>query len=220
MNINTINIVVDDRERNCGVIEALREFKEVMVDVKRIPVGDYVVDKKLVIERKSLRDFVLSIMQGRLFRQAMALKKSGMHPVLILEGTTKNIASFGLKRASIQGAIITVSVIMGVPLLRSRDSEETAKLIVMTSKQVNRSDSKGITRGGERPKDRKGMQLFVLQSLPRIGPVKAAQLIEKFGSIEAVMAANSEELASIYGIGDKIASDIRNILREDSADYF
>lgn len=220
MSNESIKIIADDRERNCGVIEALREFKEVMVEVKRIPVGDYVVDKKIVIERKSLRDFVLSIMQGRLFRQATALKKSGMHPILILEGTTKNIAAFGLKRESIQGAIIAVSVIIGVPLLRSKDSIETAKLIVMTAKQVNRSDSKGIPRGGNRPKDRKGMQMFVLQSLPHIGPVKAAQLIDRFGSIEAVMAANSEELSGIYGIGDKTASDIRNVLREDSADYF
>jgi DNA excision repair protein ERCC-4 len=219
MNQNNINITVDDRERNCGVIEALRDFEEVILDVRRIPVGDYVVDKKIVIERKSLRDFVLSIMQGRLFRQAMALKKSGMHPILILEGTTKNIASFGLKRESIQGAIITVSVIMGIPLLRSKDSGETAKLIIMTSKQVNRSDSRGISRGGCRPKDRRGMQLFILQSLPHVGPVKAAQLIERFGSIEAVMEANSEELASIYGIGEKSASDIRNILREDYDDY-
>ena len=219
MNQNTISIVADDRERNSGVIEALLEFEEVVLDVKRIPVGDYVVDKKIVIERKSLRDFILSIMQGRLFRQAMALKKSGMHPVLILEGTTKNIASFGLKRESIQGAIITLSVIMGVPLLRSKDCLETTKLIVMTAKQVNRSDSRGIPRGGNRPKDRKGMQLFILQSLPRIGPVKAAQLIERFGSIEAVMEANSEDLASIYGIGDKTVSDIRNILREDYDTY-
>jgi ERCC4-type nuclease len=219
MNNDTINVVVDDRERNCGVIEALRDFKEVVLDVRRISVGDYVVDKKIVIERKSLRDFVLSIMQGRLFRQAITLKKSGMHPILILEGTTKNIASFGLKRESIQGTIITVSVIMGIPLLRSRDIKETAKLIVMTAKQVNRSDTRGIARGGTRPKDRKGMQLFILQSLPHIGPVKAAQLIERFGSIEAVMEANSEELASIYGIGEKSASDIRNILREASVPY-
>ena len=217
---NIINIVADDRERNCGVLEALRDFKEVVIDVRRIAVGDYVVDRNIVIERKSLRDFILSIMQGRLFRQAMALKKSGMHPILILEGTTKNIASYGLKRESIQGAIITISVIMGVPLLRARDNIETAKLIVMAAKQVNRSDSRGIQRGGSRPKDRQGMQLFILQSLPHIGPVKAAQLIEKFGSIEAVMEANSEELASIYGIGEKSAADIRNILRESSSDYF
>jgi Fanconi anemia group M protein len=108
---------------------------------------------------------------------------------------------------------------MGIPLLRSKDNLETAKLIVMTSRQVNRSDARGIPRGGRRPRDRKGMQLFILQSLPRIGPVKAAQLIERFGSIEAVIAANSEELASIYGIGEKSASDIRNILREGYAAY-
>ncbi len=108
---------------------------------------------------------------------------------------------------------------MGIPLLRSKDNLETAKLIIMTSKQVNRSDSRGITRVGCRPKDRRGMQLFILQSLPHVGPVKAAQLIERFGSIEAVIEANSEELASIYGIGEKSASDIRNILREDYDDY-
>ncbi|MFZ2655061.1 MAG: ERCC4 domain-containing protein [Victivallales bacterium] len=143
---NKIQIIADDREQKGGVIEALKSMQEVSLEIKRIPVGDYLVDKRFVFERKTLQDFSISIVQGRLFSQAQNLAKYDCHPVMILEGTSKDIAEYGVSREAVQGAIITISIIYGIPILRAKDSGETAKLMVQTAKQSVRTASGGIQR--------------------------------------------------------------------------
>jgi len=54
--------------------------------------------------------------------------------------------------------------------------------------------------------------LFLLQGLPRIGPERAARLLDRFGSVQAVAAASAAELASVDGIGEAIAGGIRWVL--------
>ncbi|HCE45308.1 MAG TPA: nuclease [Lentisphaeria bacterium] len=216
---NKIQIIADDREQKGGVIEALKSIQEVSLEIKRIPVGDYLVDKRFVFERKTLQDFSISIVQGRLFSQAQNLAKYDCHPVMILEGTSKDIAEYGVSREAVQGAIITISIIYGIPILRAKDSGETAKLMVQTAKQVIRTASGGIQRQGYHPKGKKARQMFILQGLPGIGRRKAELLIEKFGSVEAVVNAKPEDLSTVYGMGKKTMEDIKNVLRENTIDY-
>ena len=216
---NKIRITADDREQRSGVIESLRTFQDVNLEIGRLSVGDYLVDKRFVFERKTLHDFSVSIVQGRLFRQAQNLAKYDCHPVIILEGTSKNIAEYGVSRDAVQGAIITISITYGIPILRSKDSDETAKLMVMTAKQAVRMASGGLQRPGYRPKGKKSRQMFILQGLPGIGRKKAELLIEKFGTVEAVVNAKSEDLASVYGMGEKTIEDIKNVLSEDAIAY-
>jgi len=216
---NKIQIIADDREQKGGVIEALKSMQEVSLEIKRIPVGDYLVDKRFVFERKTLQDFSISIVQGRLFSQAQNLAKYDCHPVMILEGTSKDIAEYGVSREAVQGAIITISIIYGIPILRAKDSGETAKLMVQTAKQAVRTASGGIQRQGYHPKGKKARQMFILQGLPGIGRRKAELLIEKFGSVEAVVNAKSEDLSTVYGMGEKTIEDIKNVLRENSLEY-
>ncbi|MFZ2655062.1 MAG: helix-hairpin-helix domain-containing protein [Victivallales bacterium] len=61
--------------------------------------------------------------------------------------------------------------------------------------------------------------MFILQGLPGIGRRKAELLIEKFGSVEAVVNAKSEDLSTVYGMGEKTIEDIKNVLRENSLEY-
>jgi ERCC4-type nuclease len=196
-----ILITADDREQRSGVIESLSSFQDVNLEISRLSVGDYLVDKQFVFERKTLQDFSVSIVQGRLFRQAQNLAKYDYHPVIILEGTSKNIAEYGVNRDAVQGAIITISITYGIPILRSKDSDETAKPMVMTARQAVRMASGGFQRQGYRPKGKKSRQMFILQGLPGIGRKKAELLIEKFGTVEAIINAKSEDLGSVYGMG-------------------
>ena len=216
---NKILITADDREQRSGVLESIRSFQDVVLDIKRLSVGDYLVDKSFIFERKTLCDFSMSIVQGRLFSQAQNLAKYGCHPVMILEGTSKNIAEYGVSREAVQGAIITISIIYGIPILRSRDSYETAKLMMMTAKQADRIVYGGLQRQGYRPKGKKARQIFILQGLPGIGRKKAEMLIDKFGTVESVINAKAEDLACVYGLGEKTIEDIKNSVREDSPDY-
>lgn len=68
-----ISVVVDDRESQGGVLRALSAMEGVQVVTSRLPVGDYLVDDKLLFERKTLTDLVHSIKDGRLFRQCLRL---------------------------------------------------------------------------------------------------------------------------------------------------
>jgi len=71
-----IAVIVDDRESKSEVIKFLSETKNVSVDIKRLSLGDYLVDNRLIFERKTLNDFALSIIDGRLFSQAIRLPSS------------------------------------------------------------------------------------------------------------------------------------------------
>ena len=60
-----ILIEIDYRERNAGIIEVLRTKENVVVEEKRLFIGDYLINKHVAVERKTTRDFVISIIDGR-----------------------------------------------------------------------------------------------------------------------------------------------------------
>ncbi len=209
LNDEPVEIVADDREHDSGVVESLRGIANVFVCVERLVSGDYLADRKILFERKTLQDLSRSIVDGRLFKQMLRLAKSKYKAVLILEGIGKDAERMGVRREALQGALITISLILRIPVLRSMMPEETARLIVYAARQVTSLGKEGYHRPGYRPKYKKGRQLYILQGLPRIGHERALRLLEKFGSVEAVMRASREELLDVEGIGAKIADRIR-----------
>jgi len=214
-----LHIEADDRESRSGVIEALRATTGVEVAVTRLALGDYAVNGSLLFERKRLHDFGNSVIDGRLFRQAVRLAEAPQRAVVIIEGTAADLATAGIKRAALQGALIFVSLILGIPVLRSLEPKETAHLIVYAARQVQASAIGSIRRAGYRPKGRERRRQYILQGLPGIGPQRAKKLLERFGNIKAVVSADIEELTSVEGIGNKTASNIKWLVSERMAGY-
>jgi ERCC4-type nuclease len=217
--VKDIAVVADDRERGSGVIRSLQEAEGATVAVERLQTGDYRVGIRLLFERKTLPDFALSIVQGRLFSQMQRLASCERRGVLLLEGTGKDLANVSVRRESMQGALITTSLLMDIPVLRSRCAEESARLMLYAARQVAGRVSGGVYRHGYRPRGRRRRQLHVLQGLPGVGPGRAEKLLEAFGNVERVMAASEEELSEVDGIGAKTAHSIRLILREQPPPY-
>jgi len=213
-NNRTFNIISDDREQKSEVIQCLLGIENVTVRIRRLSIGDYQIDKRVVVERKTLRDFAIAIIDGRLFKQAIRLANSNLTGVLIIEGTNRDITDLSITREAIQGALITVSMILGIPVLRAIDAAETSKLLVFMARQINLLANDGIQRHGYRPKTKRKRQLFILQGLPGIGYERAVRLLDTFGSVERVISASSEELQVIEGIGKKIADNIRWVVGE------
>jgi ERCC4-type nuclease len=172
--------------------------------------GDYQVDNRLIVERKTIKDFAVSIIDGRLFKQMIRIANSTFTGVLILEGTAIDTVDLGMTRESMQGALITVSLILGIPVLRSKTPSETAKLIVYIGRQTESTAGGGVHhRHGYRPKGKRKRQLFILQGLPGVGLERADRLLDRFGSVEAAISASSSELQSVDGIGIGVADLIR-----------
>ena len=78
-----IHITADDREQKSDVIKFLSAIEHANVRIRRLSVGDYRIDHRLIVERKTLKDFAISIIDGRLFKQAIRLANSNLMGVMI-----------------------------------------------------------------------------------------------------------------------------------------
>ena len=206
-------ITVDDREVQAGVVSSFYLMENISVEIKRLPLGDYKVGEKLLVERKTIADLFISIKEGRIFEQAQRLASSTIKPVIILEGTYRDAAYSKMRREAIQGALITLSLVFGIPLLRSRGPNETAKLIIYSANQIFRRSTSSIHRQVFRPKGKENQKLFILQGLPNVGSELAKKLLEKFKNVEKVFKANEQELQKVSGLGGETARKIRELLK-------
>jgi ERCC4-type nuclease len=214
-------VSVDDREVGSDTVAALRGMGDVEVMVARLAVGDYVWEDRMLFERKSLMDLVASIKDGRLFRQGAALAASPLHGVMILEGTMRDLAAIRMRREAMQGALISLTLFLGIPLLRAMDGEETARLMYYAACQHRAVTAEALPRlvPARRPRGKRRTQLHLLQGFPGIGPTRARRLLEQFGSIEAILTATAEELAQVSGVGQRTAETIRWAVSEQAQGY-
>jgi DNA excision repair protein ERCC-4 len=212
-------IQVDHRESAAPVLDLLNASPDFDVAVVHLKLGDYLVAGKFLFERKTLPDLVISIINGRLFTQAIRLAATSLHPAIVLEGTARDLADSGMSWEAIQGALVTVTLFCGIPLLRTRTPAETVSTMRFAAQQGQAYVNESLPRHGYRPRGKRARQLFVLQGLPGIGPTRARQLLARFGSVAAVMQASAKDLQSIEGIGKGRAERLRWAVEEPSYQY-
>jgi len=212
-------IIADDRERESGIPKRLSEKEGVEVVVRRLPTGDYLLEPHVLVERKTLGDFAASIIDARLFKQAKRLTRGSYRPLFIVEGRVDDLRSIGLSREALQGALISLSLVFNIPVLRSLDMEETSRLLVYVADQFNRMAGHYRYSSRLAGKSLQSKKLRALQSLPGIGPEKAEALLHEFRSVEKCLSASAEALARVPNIGPKTARSIRQIVSEPRSPY-
>jgi len=206
-------VAIDDRERTTRVAVVLQRKTNARISIERLPLGDYNVDDTLIVERKTLADFALSVRDGRLFTQVARLTRSTkVRTCLILEGTSEQYPRLAIPRPAFQGALISVTLVFGLPVLRSTSPEETADLILYAAQQLQRRDVRQPRRRGFRAGGTTRHQLLLLQAIPEIGPARAGWLLNAFGSPAGVAEATVESLEAVQGIGQHSAQRIYSVL--------
>ena len=205
-----MRITGDYRERASGLLELIRE-RDVFVEVKPLSFGDYIINDSITIERKTARDFLISIIDGRLFTQLSNLKKHCPCPVVLIEGNPCK-TDVEIDPAAIKGALISVETIWYVPIVFTRSKEDSVETLLMMGRQDETYMDVVPLRGGYRPKRLKSRQLYILQGLPKVGPNVAKRLLEHFHSVRQIMNASVEELIAVEGIGMVSAKAIREVL--------
>ena len=134
-----------------------------------------VISKWTAVFYWNAKHFPISLFRsstGRLFKQMTRLAMSPLNGVLVLEGSSRDLKPSGVRREALQGALITTSLILGIPVLRAFNPDETARLMVYTARQVRFAATGAIPRSGYRPKGKRKQQLHILQSLPGVGPAR------------------------------------------------
>ena len=210
MKLENLRIVVDDREQKSGIPNLLKSVG-LNVEMKTLPVGDYIVAPETIIERKSIRDLLASVFDGRLFDQCSRLKENFEHPIILMEGNVDEIEEITDNPLIFYGALSTVVIDFKIPVIPTPSAAHTAKLL------VSMCSRKDIPKGPflkkiKKSSDLEKQQLSSLCSLPGIGEKFAVRLLEKFGTPLRVFTATTSELAKVEGLGEARAKKIKKVL--------
>lgn len=228
---NAHPILVDDRERAGGLAAALGRLLGGRVECARLAVGDVRIGERLVIERKEAADFVASLLDGRLARQAHALGQAAGRAVIIIEGEFTPEKLAGMAGGEVREAMLSLILDRGLAVLRSRDVEDTARWIAALARReeggrklfaptLRPAESNQPHPAAHRARRKKksaefpnpqsnAAPLAALRQVGGLGPARARALLERFGTMPRLLAASEAELAEVPGIGPALARAIR-----------
>ena len=203
-------IIIDHQEKNSLLISELIDLG-FEIEFTRLKVADYIV-KGVAIERKTISDFIGSIKNKRLLRQLEELQQYEKK-LLIIEGIyeqelyTDSKEIEGMHANAIRGFLLSVLLSFKVPILFTKDYQDTAKFMDVLSRKKNTRDiglnvSKKTLDSNERSQ-------FILEGFPGIGPKTAKKLLKEFGNIKKIMNASEEELREVIG---KKAENMKKII--------
>lgn len=217
MKIENLRIVVDERERKSGIPDLLRAVG-INLEIKTLPIGDYIVAPETIVERKSVSDLISSIFDGRLFDQCNRLKEHFTHPIILMEGNVEEIEQIVENPLVFYGALSAVAIDFKIPIIPTPSATHTAKML------VSMCSRKDTLRGPFLKKIKKfddvyRQQLSVLCSLPGIGEKLATRMLSKFGSPTKTLNASLADLAKIEGLGEARAKKIKQMLDHTSRLY-
>jgi len=203
-----VTVYVDSREIRSEVVKKLYELSNVRVGNYN---ADYIISDRIAIERKTVEDFVDSIVDKRLFDQLIELKKNYQKPILIVEGD-------GLYRRlspnAIRGALATVVVDFDIPIIFTKSPEETAEFIVSLARREQLAKGREVyPHYGKTKMTLKEQMEYVVSSISDIGPVIAKNLLEHFQTIENIAKADLNDLMKVPKVGRKIAEKIVRIMK-------
>jgi len=212
--LDKLRIIVDERERKSGIPDLLRAVG-INVEMKTLPIGDYIVAPETIVERKSIRDLVTSVFDGRLFDQCNRLKQHYQFPIILMEGNVDEIIEITENPLIFYGAVSTIALDFKIPIIPTPSADHTAKLL------VSMCSRKETTKGPFLKKIKKSnnvqkQQLTALSSLPGVGEKLSIRMLKKFGSPLRVFNANLAELTKVEGLGAARAKKIKNMLETQS----
>ncbi|RLG90771.1 MAG: DEAD/DEAH box helicase, partial [Candidatus Hecatellales archaeon] len=156
--LSRLTVFVDGREANSAVV---RELVRLGVNIKlqNLPVGDYIVSDEVVVERKSVSDFISSIIDKRLFSQAKSLASTYPKPVFIVEGENLYTGSSTVSAKAVRGAVLSLNLDYKIPVLQTKNPAETAAyLVLMAEREQLEKKSHPTIRGEKKPLSLKEQQ--------------------------------------------------------------
>ena len=210
MNLENLRIIVDERERKSGIPDLLKSIG-MNIEMKTLPIGDYIVAPETIVERKSIRDLMASIFDGRLFDQCTRLKEHFEHPIVLMEGNVDEIEEITENPMIFYGALSTVVLDFKIPVIPTPSAAHTAKLLVSMCSRKDAPQGPYLKKI-KKSSDLGKQQLSVLCSLPGVGDKFAVRLLTKFGTPLKVFGATTAELAKVEGLGEARAKKIKKTL--------
>jgi Fanconi anemia group M protein len=209
-----VEVVADQREMDASIARELSTRDGVEVRLETLAVGDYVLSDRVVVERKTVADFLDTLTGGdrSLFEQVGDAARHYARPVVVLEGEglyeRRNVHP-----NAIRGALASLAVDFGASVLQTAGEDGTTELLeAVATREQAESDREVSVHGEKAAKTLAEQQEYVVSAIADIGPVTARSLLDHFGSVEAVLTAGEEDLLAVEGVGSVTAERIREVV--------
>ena len=191
-------IIVDYREKNCLIPYELIDLG-IEVEFKELKIGDYIAGN-VIIERKTISDFISSMLNKRIFSQIEDLKQFE-NKLLIIEGIEERELyndnnETGVNANAIRGLLLSITLKHKIPIIFTKNSEDTAKYLFIL---LNKKENEMSLNAKKKARNKKEQLQFILEGFPGIGPKTAKKLLKEFKSIKNITNASEEELRNILG---------------------
>ena len=177
-------------------------------------IADYLLSERVAVEHKTVKDFVDSIIDGRLLSQLSALRKYE-RPLVIIEGEEDIYFQRKIHPNAIRGALATTIISYGIPLIQTKNHKETTGLLLMIARREADPTRKDAVFHTFKPLTDKELQEYIISAFPGVGSILAKPLLKKFGTIRNIVNAGEEELKQVELIGDKKAKRIKEVVEKD-----
>ena len=203
-------VILDYREKNSPIPSELINMG-LEIEFKNLKVADYIIGG-VAVERKTISDFVSSMINKRLLNQLEELGQYSKR-LLIIEGIdeqelyTDSKDWTGMHPNSIRGFLISILLKYKVPIIFTKDYLDTAKFLSVLAKRKPKELSLNVNKKSLNKKER--LQ-FILEGFPGIGPKTAKKLLKKFKTLKNIINASEEELREILGKKTEIIIKIIN----------
>ena len=197
--------IIDTRERH--LIPLLPSFEVQTMSVADIQVGN------LLIERKTVKDFEASVLDGRYREQKTRLlatcQEKGLSPLYILEGPFSSTTG-RLQVPALMKLVARLQYKHGIPVIQTASLEETATLIkslaeyyvedptnfVRSTEPLRAIDSVHVVKKVN-ANDPKQFMVSALAQCPGISVKIAEAIYTAFPSWSALMAADEKGIETI-----------------------
>jgi len=209
-----MSLLADYRESS-DVIAELRK-RGIKVEVKKLPVGDYLFSD-VAVERKTVSDLYFSLKTWRLWDELINLKNNYPRPVLIIEGVIPEpYHKADLRKINtIYNGLITNAVgKLRIPVIPTLNSKVTARIISLMYARSSREKTEYLRPVRKQSISPEDIKSDILCCLPGISRKKAKKILDKFKTIQRFVNATPEEIAEIRGISSAGAERIIKILTE------
>jgi ERCC4-related helicase/ERCC4-type nuclease len=214
---DAVEIVIDQRELDSSIARDLSRRDGLVTRLETLAVGDYVVSDRVVVERKTVSDFLDTLLGGdrSLFEQVGDAARHYARPVVVVEGEDL-YGERNVHPSAIHGALGSLAVDFGASVLRTDDADETADLLAaIARREQDEGDREVSVHGEKQSRTLDEQQVYVVASIAEVGPVIARSLLAHFGSVQAVMIADGDELREAEGVGEVTAERIREVVASE-----
>ena len=190
------NIIIDYREKQSLVASELVRLG-FEIEFKELKVADYIV-KDVAIERKTIPDFISSMINNHLVNQIKELQQYEKK-LLIIEGISEQeiySEGNGVSSNAVRGFLLSILLKHKIPIMFTQNAEDTAKFIRTIA---NKRENEMSINPKKKSLNKKEQLQFIIESFPGIGPKTAKKLLGKFKTIKNIINSSEKELEKILG---------------------